>query len=152
MDPTEDELNGMSTLDDVGNWAGTAGQVQTALTAALGGPTKLRDIAFISKPDWDSAVSGLKVTVTAADGTPSERELTPVDKSRIEIFRRTVFLRLGARPDSPGASGRGHTFSRNLSNVVAAGWQTRRPLASSSSQAWLIPRWMQRSSNYRMKK
>ncbi|CAJ1428913.1 unnamed protein product [Effrenium voratum] len=130
MDPTEDELNGMSTLDDVGNWAGTAGQIQTALTAALGGPTKLRDIAFISRPDWDSAVSGLKVTVTAADGTPSERELTLVDKSRIEIFRRTVFLRLGARPDSPGASG--PQVLPEPVKVVAAGWQTRRPLASSS--------------------
>ncbi|CAJ1414471.1 unnamed protein product, partial [Effrenium voratum] len=47
--------------------------------------------------DKSCAEAGLKVTVTAADGTPSERELTPVDKSRIEIFRRTV-LPVGATP------------------------------------------------------
>lgn len=107
MDPSETELNAMSTLADVGNWAGTTGPLEESLLALLGRPTKLRDVAFIARTTWDRVVSGLTMEVTAAtDTVPAiTRPLNPTEESRIEIFRRACLLRLGIQPDHPGASG-----------------------------------------------
>ena len=107
MDPTQDELNGLSTLADVAAWAGTDGEVDEELMKALGKPTKLRDIAFINRAVWDRTVGALDlVDQPATDTTPATRRgLTPTEESRVEIFRRVCLLRLGIQPDQPGASG-----------------------------------------------
>ena len=77
------------------DWGGTSGEVHNQLMAALGTPSKLRDIAFINRPAWDAVVGAFKVSTTAG-GTTTERDPNP----RIEIFRRVAFLRLGATPRS----------------------------------------------------
>ena len=41
------------------------------------------DILFIPRPVWDTTVANLKLTETAADGTTLERDLSPVEQSRI---------------------------------------------------------------------
>ena len=107
MDPTQDELNGLSTLADVAAWAGTDGEVDEELMKALGKPTKLRDIAFINRAVWDRTAGALDlVDQPATDTTPATRRgLTPTEESRVEIFRRVCLLRLGIQPDQPGASG-----------------------------------------------
>ena len=109
MDPTEVELNAINTIPDVGNWAGVAGDLLNGLTLALGNPTKLRDVAFISRPTWDRTVASLKMAEPPPAGSPAgtpatERDLTPVESSRIEVFRRVILLRLGIQPDLPGAA------------------------------------------------
>ncbi|CAK9001905.1 Uncharacterized protein SCF082_LOCUS7108, partial [Durusdinium trenchii] len=103
MDPTDAELNNMATLQHVADWAGTTGEVHEQLMDALGKPSKLRDIAFINRTVWDNVVAGLKID-TSSGTTTSERDLTPVEASRIEIFRRVTLLRLGANPDHVGSS------------------------------------------------
>ena len=103
MDPTDAELNNMATLQHVADWAGTTGEVHEHLMDALGKPSKLRDIAFINRTVWDNVVAGLKID-TSSGTTTSERDLTPVEASRIEIFRRVTLLRLGANPDHVGSS------------------------------------------------
>ena len=104
MGPTQEELNAMDSLDAVGAWLGTTGELQTALLQALGSPTKLRDIAFISRDGWDAAVGGVKLPDTTVDPAV-DRDLNLTEKSRLEIFRRVVLLRLGITPDHPGATG-----------------------------------------------
>ena len=61
MDPTEEELNNMETIDDVADWAGLEGPLKEGLLKDLGTPTKLRDIAFITRPVWDAALVLLRV-------------------------------------------------------------------------------------------
>eukprot|EP00435_Cladocopium_sp_Y103_P055235 s871_g18.t1 len=103
----QDELNAMTTLEHVADWAGLGADLRQALIRDLGTPTKLRDIVFITRPVWDAAITLLKVPVPpATDGAaPTERELSPVEKSRIEIFRRVVMLRVQQTPDTPGDPG-----------------------------------------------
>ena len=107
MDPTEAELNAMTSIEHVANWAGLEDDLRKTLLRDLGTPTKLRDIAFITRPVWDAVLVLLKVPVPpATDGAAAtEREMTPVERSRLEIFRRVVFLRLQMAPDTPGDPG-----------------------------------------------
>ena len=107
MDPSEAELNAMSGLADVAAWAGTSGPVDNLLRERLGDPAKIRDIAFVDRATWDRVTAGLKITVTpASDTNPAvERDLTPVESSRVEIYRRICLLRLGITPDFPGSVG-----------------------------------------------
>ena len=107
MDPTEAELNAMTSIEHVANWAGLEDDLRQTLLRDLGTPTKLRDIAFITRPVWDAVLGLLKVPVPpATDGAAAtEREMTPVERSRLEIFRRVVFLRLQMAPDTPGDPG-----------------------------------------------
>ena len=97
----------METIDDVADWAGLEGPLKEGLLKDLGTPTKLRDIAFITRPVWDAALVRLRVETAPAnaDDPPGQRELTPVEGSRLEIFRRVVMLRMQMTPDTPGDPG-----------------------------------------------
>ena len=97
----------METIDDVADWAGLEGPLKEGLLKDLGTPTKLRDIAFITRPVWDAALVLLRVETAPAnaDDPPGQRELTPVEGSRLEIFRRVVMLRMQMTPDTPGDPG-----------------------------------------------
>ena len=44
MDPTEAELNSMTSLEHVADWAGLEEELRKTLLKDLGTPTKLRDI------------------------------------------------------------------------------------------------------------
>ena len=107
MDPTEAELNAITTLGDIADWAGTTGGLHDTLVVSLGTPTKLRDIAFISRQTWDRVVGGLQLEVTPAtdDAAAVTRPLNPTEESRVEIFRRVCLKRLGITPDAPGGTG-----------------------------------------------
>ena len=106
MDPSEAELQAMNTLDEVFDWAGVARDVRTTLGASLGRPTLIRDIVFIDRATWDGVIVVLKGhgTPPAGGGDPPERDLTPLDKARLEMFRRCCLLRAGGRPDTPGST------------------------------------------------
>ena len=75
--------------------------------AGLGNPTKLRDIAFISRQSWDRVVASLQQEATPATDTTAAvlRNLNPTEESRLEIFRRVCLKRLGITPDFPGGTG-----------------------------------------------
>ena len=105
MDPTEEELNNLNTLAEVADWAGTTGELHTQLMDLLGKPTKLRDILFITRPAWDRhRISGDRSTSRRHAGEKGH-DMTPVEESRIEIFRRVVFLCPKVPPDGPGTPG-----------------------------------------------
>ena len=106
MEPTADELNQIDTLQAAYDWAGVPEDVRESLKEALGEPSKIRDIIFVARAVWDTIVGRIKGSKPPdADGNRAPRDLTPVDVSRLEIFRRVCFRRVGAQPDTPGSFG-----------------------------------------------
>ncbi|CAE7312378.1 unnamed protein product [Symbiodinium sp. CCMP2592] len=106
MDPTETELNAITDLAGVLNWAGVAGPLDTALKLALGQPQRVREVVLIPRPAWDTAIAALKVIPLDADGAPQPaRDPTLVELARLESVRRVSCLRMGVTPDTPGSAG-----------------------------------------------
>ena len=103
MDPTDDELNGIDSLSKAFDWSGVPEDVRTKLSQALGTPVMIRDVVFVARAAWDEVVANLK-GLGPADGDRNrpERDLSHIDKARLEIFRRVCFKRVGAPVDSPG--------------------------------------------------
>ena len=130
----------MSSLTDVAAWAGTSGPVDNLLREKLGNPSKVRDIAFVDRATWDRVVAGMKIIVTAATDSSAavERDLTPVEASRVEIYRRICLLRLGITPDHPGSVGLpvARVNPVGMPPTAAAGG-TSSPLGSSPTRKYL---------------
>ena len=102
MDPTLQELEAIGDLAGAKDWAGVEAPFADVLMTALGGPTRVRDVALIARPAWDQAVASVSVP-TGQD--PPQRNLTPVEGARIESFRRVCLLCVGRTPDLPGDQG-----------------------------------------------
>ena len=95
IDPTSDELAGMSSLDHVFDWLGSDQVLRTAVVAALGGGTlKMRDVVYIPGTQWDAAVDSLQVAIPAGEGTTS-RDPSPKEIGHLAMLRRISRLRLG---------------------------------------------------------
>ena len=95
----------MGDLNAVFDWAGLAPDVRGKLAEALGNPTLIRDIAYISKEAWDDVARTLKgLDGAEGDRHRGERDLSHVERGRLAMVRRVCFLRLGANPDSATAS------------------------------------------------
>ena len=106
MEPTDEELNQIGDLKGAYDWAGVPDDLRDSLGQALGDPTKIRDIIFVTRTTWDTTVGRIKGSKPPdADGNREPRDLTPVDCSPLEIFRRVCFRRAGVEPDTPGALG-----------------------------------------------
>ena len=102
MDPSEAELNAITTLEHVAQWAGLDDSLRDTLIRDLGSPINLRDVAFIKRHVWDAAVLLIRRAVppASAGDKPTERELTPVEQSRLEVFRRVALLKVKRTPDT----------------------------------------------------
>ena len=57
MEPTEAELNLITTLDEAFNWAGVSAEVRNGLNNQLGNPGFIRDIVFVPRQTWDTIVA-----------------------------------------------------------------------------------------------
>ena len=132
MDPSEAELNAITTLEHVAQWAGLDDSLRDTLIRDLGSPINLRDVAFIKRHVWDAAVLLIRRAVppASAGDKPTERELTPVEQSRLEVFRRVALLKVKRTPDTAGneevagpskppAHGEPHTNQSIPNDVVA---------------------------------
>ena len=106
LDPTPTELNGIGSIANAADWAGVIDTVapnpvvplRSKVLAALGTPTLIRDIAMVSRTDWDAAIA----TVTIPDAGGTEGPLSITHESRVESFRRVCRLRAGLAPgDTP---------------------------------------------------
>jgi len=102
MDPSQAELNAITTLEHVAQWAGLDDSLRDTLIRDLGSPINLRDVAFIKRHVWDAAVLLIRRAVppASAGDKPTERELTPVEQSRLEVFRRVALLKVKRTPDT----------------------------------------------------
>ena len=107
MDPTDAELQAITDLPGVFTWAGVTGGLERSLRTALGDPARVRELALVPRPAWDAMAQALKVPgPNDADGNPGPpRDLTLVEKARVESARRVALLRMGVAPDSPGGTG-----------------------------------------------
>ena len=83
------------------------GSRERSLRTALGDPARVRELALVPRPAWDAMAQALKVPgPNDADGNPGPpRDLTLVEKARVESARRVALLRMGVAPDSPGGTG-----------------------------------------------
>ena len=115
MEPTAEELNQIDTIAAAYDWAGVPEDVRASLGQALGAPTKIRDIIFVGRTVWDTTVGRIKgLDPPDADGNQAQRDLTPVDVSRLEIFRRVCFRRVGPSPAHQGRWDLRHQRSQQL--------------------------------------
>ena len=94
LDPTPEELAGLTTLPQVAAWAGLTDAQRDSLFTALGGPTHAREIAVFSRARWDT----LGELPQAASWAGLN---TPVVTGRIEIFRRVCRMLTGLTPGDP---------------------------------------------------
>ena len=104
MDPTEAELQAITTLQEARQWVGIDGRLEAAVQRALGNPQRVREIALIPRQLWDTTMAALKVEEPgAADGDPPvPRDLTPVEVAKLESLRRVCNLRVGQPADDRG--------------------------------------------------
>ena len=102
MDPSADELVAIGTdLQKAFAWAGIidSSALHTALGAALGGPTSLRQFAAIPLASYGRTVQNLKIPAHDSD---SERALTPVAEGQAGAVRRAARATLGLATDENG--------------------------------------------------
>eukprot|EP00435_Cladocopium_sp_Y103_P070661 s1426_g35.t1 len=102
MDPTDEELENIQDINGCLAWAGVAGDLRTALLAALGDPQRLREVALIPRPAWDANLQGIQIGPGPPHPVPAP---TLVEGARIEAVRRVCLLRMGRTPDNPGDPG-----------------------------------------------
>ena len=105
VDPTEDELRGINSLDDARAWAGVEGRLSRTLNAAFGDPVRVREVALIPRPIWDDTVENLTLQ-DEGDPLPPPRPPTPVEHARVESLRRICCIRAGRPVDHPGDTAR----------------------------------------------
>ena len=82
------------TLEHALAFPGISELLKNALYAELGTPTVVRDLSFIPRASWDSAVDGIRI-----DDPP--RELNAIEVSKLDQFRRVCRLRTGLTPGDP---------------------------------------------------
>ena len=105
MDPTEDELTTINSVQDAMDWSGVEDELSTALQDVLGGVQRVREVALISRPLWDEAVEKIELAgdpEPGLAGPPNKRSLRPVEAARVESFRRVCLIRVGKPPDEVG--------------------------------------------------
>jgi len=93
MDPAPSRLAAIHTLDQLFEEAGVHTPLKEGILDALGGPTTVREVAFVSEEDWHALATTLTVDPAPAEG-PTQ-VLTPVQKSRIRFLQRVARLTAG---------------------------------------------------------
>ena len=94
MDPAPSRLAAIQTLDQLFEEAGVHTPLKEGVLSALGNPTTVREVAFVSEEDWQELATTL--TFNPEPGTEgSSLRLTPVQKSRIRFLQRVARLTAG---------------------------------------------------------
>ena len=93
IDPTVEELAGITTVDLAFRWLGTSEAARRALLGELGGGTTpaLRDIVYIKAGDWQRSLDNIVVSVPDAEA----RAPTVIEMGHFHMLRRICRLRCG---------------------------------------------------------
>ena len=99
MDPAPSRLAAILTIEQLFEEAGVRTPLREGVLGALGDPTTVREVAFVSDEDWQ----GLAATLLFSPGTEQGVEgpstapvaLTPVQKSRVRYLQRVARLVAG---------------------------------------------------------
>ena len=100
MDPSEAELDQLTSFEAGRRWIGMSEHVFEGLIEELGcrASCKMwRDIAAVDADDWKPCVADVMVQPPAEQGQepPPKRKLKPVEKGHCHLFRRIARLRMG---------------------------------------------------------
>ncbi len=85
MDPTVDDIKEFKGIYDVYAWAGIDGDFRVAVGTALGNPVTARDVAQVTRTEYDDALRGMTLPSggEGSSGTP----LTLVQRSRLGVLQ-----------------------------------------------------------------
>ena len=93
VDPTTQELGAINNVADILSWLGAPEALGQAISTAMGGEPRPRDIVYIGQADWDEACSEMRIPVPRDDQTGT-RPLKPLEKGHLSMVRRIARLRL----------------------------------------------------------
>ena len=99
VDPTVEELAGITTVDLAFRWLSTGEAARQALLAQVGGVAApaVRDIVYIKTADWDQAVDS--IVISAPDR--ESRAPTHIEIGHYNMLRRIARLRCGLTAVEP---------------------------------------------------
>ena len=103
IDPTTDELNGITSLASALTWPGVSDGLRNRLFEMLGTPTVFRDVAFVGVGDWAAALSSVTITTGVGDAATT-RPINGIERGKLGSFRRVCRLRVGLTPGDPDLS------------------------------------------------
>ena len=98
MDPTPDQLRSLDTLDQLLDFVGIDLPLRGTTLEALGSPTSVREISFVSQGDLEDVLTTLRVPppVTEDGGPPGPSvQASPVQKGVVRFLLRAARLRAG---------------------------------------------------------
>ncbi|CAE8649903.1 unnamed protein product [Polarella glacialis] len=84
-DPSAAELNLLNDLAAIYDWAGVSGDLRGTLATALGMPTKIRDMVFVSRAAWDLTVGSL--TLAGATAVSARVQVSSWERLLIAALR-----------------------------------------------------------------
>jgi len=98
MDPTPEQLRSLDTLEQLLDFAGLDQPLRVTTLEALGHPTTVREISFVSQGDLEDALTTFRVPRPVAEGGgPSgpSVQASPVQKGVVRFLLRVARLRAG---------------------------------------------------------
>ena len=94
MDPSPSQLASIKTLDQLFEEAGVLTPLKEEVLKALGLPTTVREVAFVSDEDWQVLATSVVLPPEAGTQGPA-LALNPVQRSRIRFLQRVARLTAG---------------------------------------------------------
>ena len=98
MDPTPEQLKGLDTLEQLLDFSGVTLPLRSSVLEALGDPTSVREISFVSPGDFEEVLTTLRVSRPVAEGeelTGPSIPVSPVQKGVVRFLLRVAWLRAG---------------------------------------------------------
>ena len=98
MDPSPEQLRSLDTLEQLLDFVGLDQPLRGTTLEALGHPTSVREISFVSQGDLEEVLTTLRVPRPASeDGGPSgpSVQASPIQKGVVRFLLRVARLRAG---------------------------------------------------------
>ena len=98
MDPTPEQLRSLDTIEQLLDFAGLDQSLRGTTLEALGNPTSVREVSFVSQGDLEDVLTSLRVPPPATgDGEPPgpSVQTSPVQRGTVRFLWRVARLRAG---------------------------------------------------------
>ena len=98
MDPTPEQLKGVATLDQLLEFSGVSPPLRTSVLEALGSPTTIREISFVSPGDLEELLPTLRVAPPVTEGVEVSSPsipVSPIQKGTVRFLLRMARLCAG---------------------------------------------------------
>ena len=98
MDPTPEQLRSLDALEQLLDFSGVTLPLRSSILEALGDPTSVREMSFVSPGDLEEVLTTLRVPRPVAEGeglTGPSIPVSPVQKGVVRFVLRVARLRAG---------------------------------------------------------